>query len=195
VFVWDQEAHRMVSKLPGLGAFADPPVVTDKDGKRVYTEKIGEVRCAAFSPDQTRVAIFGGPDTVSKSRLSIWEVDTGKKERDLWTSFPSGQVDPAWWNDGRWLVTPLASEHSDAGNGLATDIWDAESGRLLGTLDFSGCDARAMPDAEGARLLQACFAGKDRQGTALEFSVDQVRKQIELFQAKIASESTPTKAQ
>jgi hypothetical protein len=194
-FVWDQQAHRVVSKLPGLGALADPPVITDGAGKRVYTEKSGEISCAAFSPDNTRVAIYGGPDTVLKSRLGIWDVDSGKDERDIWTSFPSGQVDPVWWNDGRWLIAPLTSEHSDSGNGLATDIWDAESGRLLGTLDFSGCDARATPVAEGTRLLQGCYAGKDRQDTALEFSVDQVLKQIELFQAMVASESTPTKAQ
>jgi hypothetical protein len=179
--VWDAQSHRVVSRLPGLGELEDPPVITDKNGQRVYTEKSGEIHYAAFSPDRARVAIYSGPDNVNKLRLSIFDVQSGKKERDLWpvawTSYPNGR--PVWWNNGRWIVAPHSSQFSGSGTGL----WDAGTGRFLGALDLSGCDARLSPIADGPRMTQLCFAGKDQQDKALEWSVDEVRKQLESAEA------------
>jgi WD40 repeat protein len=185
--VWDQQSHRIVSKLPGLGEFEPPPVITNQQGQRVYDIPNAEIQSASFSPDRRRVAIFSGPDNVFKLRLSIWDVEAGKKERDLWpvawTSYPSGGA--IWWDYGLWLVGPYSSQYSGGGTG----IWDVETGRFLGTLDFSGCDARVIPVIAGTTLLQTCFMGKGHDDKLLEWSVDGVRNQI------IAAESLVARGQ
>jgi WD40 repeat protein len=182
--VWDEQSHCIVSKLPGFGELEAPPVVTDKQGNRVYTAGMGEVQSAAFSPDRTSVAIFSGPDDIFKLRLSIFDIQSGKKERDLrpvaWTSYPSGG--PVWWNDGQWLLAPYSSQFS----GGATGIWDAETGHFLGALDFSGCDARVSPVIAGTTLLQTCLMGKGHDDKLLEWTVDGVRKQIESAERPVA---------
>jgi hypothetical protein len=175
--VWDQQSHRVLSKLPGLGELEAPPVITDSQGHRVYDIPNGEIQSAAFSPDRTHVAIFSGPNDVFKLRLSIWNIQTGQKERDLWpvlwASYPSGQ--PVWWNDGHWLVAPYASQFSPGGTG----VWDTKTGRFQGALDLSGCPTGISPVAEGARLLQSCSMAKGEQDKVLEWSTDEINKQIE----------------
>ncbi len=175
--VWDQRSHRVLSELPGLGEFEAPPVVRDQEGKRIYDDPAAEIQSVAFSPDRTRVAIYSGPDSIFKLRLSIWNIQTGAKERELWpvawTSYPSGQ--PVWWNDGRWLVAPYSSQFSGGGTG----VWDAETGRFKGTLDFTGCDARISSVAAGSSLFQSCFIGKERLDKVLEWTVDSVRNHLD----------------
>ena len=125
--IWDQQSHRIISKLPGLGEFEAPPVVTNQQGNRVYTTPGAEIQSAAFSPDRSLVAIYSGPNNnVFKLRLSVWVIESGQKLRDLlpveWASYPSGR--PLWWNDGRWLLAHYASQDSGSGIGL----WDVETG-------------------------------------------------------------------
>ncbi len=183
--VWDEQSHRIVSKLPGFGELEAPPVITDRDGHRVYTAGMGEIQSAAFSPDRTSVAIFGGPDDIFKLRLSIFDIQSGRKERDLrpvaWTSYPSGGL--VWWNDGHWILAPYSSQFSGAGTG----VWDSKTGRFLGNLDFFGCDARVSPVIAGTTLLQTCFMGNGHDDNLLEWSVDGVRKQIESAESVVAS--------
>jgi len=174
--VWDQQAHRIVSELPGLGEFEQVIHATDAQGHEIPYEPSAEVRGAAFSPDGTRVALYHGPDNVFKLRLSIFDVRGGTKDRDLWPaewmSYASGQ--PVWWNDGRWVVAPWASQFSGKGVG----IWDAQTGRFIGNLELSGCDASVAQVAEGARLSQACTKG-DELDKVLEWNVESVHKQLE----------------
>ncbi len=175
--VWDQQAHRIVSKLPELGEFEQVIHEVDAQGHAIPHEPSAEIRGAAFSPDGTRVVLYHGPDNVFKLRLSIFDVRSGMKERDLWpvewTSYASGQ--PVWWNDGRWVVAPWASQFSGRGMG----VWDVQTGRFVGALDTSGCDASFGPVSEGARLSQACFNGDEQLDKVLEWDVARVRKQVE----------------
>jgi hypothetical protein len=180
--VWDAQSHRILSKLPGLGEFEAPQVVHDQSGKLIYDVPNAEIQFASFSPDRKHVAIYSGPDNIFKLRLSIWEIETGKKERDLWpdpwSSYASGQ--PVWWDDGRLLVAPYSSQFSGHGTG----VWDAETGRFKGTLDFTGCDARISSVASGSNLFQSCFIGKEQHDKVIEWSVDSVRNQIDLASRK-----------
>jgi hypothetical protein len=176
--VWDEQAHRVLSKLPGLGEFELPPVVRDRQGNRIYTTPNAEIQSAAFSPDHSRVAIFSGPDDIHKLRLSVWAIQSGQKLREFWpaawSSYPSGQ--PLWWDEGQLLVAPYSSEFSGSGIG----IWDAETGRFEGELGFAkGCDRREDLMETGQKLLQRCFLGKDQEGSVMEWSVEAVRKQLE----------------
>lgn len=174
--VWDQQAHRIVSKLPGLGDFEQVIHETDAQGHEISHEPSAEIRGAAFSPDGTRVALYHGPDNVFKLRLSIFDVRKGTKERDLWPvewmSYASGQ--PVWWNDGRWVVAPWAGRFSGGGMG----VWDVQTGRFVGALDTSGCDASFGPVSEGARLSLGCFNGDEQLDKVLEWDVESVRKQV-----------------
>lgn len=176
--VWDQQSHRVLSKLPGLGEFEIPLVVHDQEGKRIDDDPAAEIQSVAFSPDRTRVAIYSGPDSTDGLRLSIFEIETGKKERDLWpvawTSYPRGQ--PVWWNDSRWLVAPYGSQFSGEGTG----VWDVETGRFEGTLDLTGCDARINSVAIGPNLFQNCFLGKEQQDKVLEWNVNSVRELVDI---------------
>ncbi len=184
--VWDRQSHRVISKLPGLGELEDPPVITDKQGHRIYTAKNAEVQAAAFSPDGARVAIYSGPDNIFRMRLSLFDIRAGEKERDLWPvawmSYPNGQ--PVWWNDGRWLVAPWSSRFSGGGTG----VWNAETGRYLGALDLSGCNARGSPVADGTRLLQSCDMGQGQQDKVLNWSVDGMREQLKSAESLVSRE-------
>lgn len=190
-FIWDQQSHRILSKLPGVGELEAPPVITNQQGNRVYTTPSAEIQSVAFSPDRTLVAIYSGPDNITKLRLSLWEIESGNKLRDLWpiawTSYPSGH--PVWWNNGRWLLAHYASQYSGSGIGL----WDVETGRFKGTLDLTTekCDARADLIVSGSRLLQRCFLGKDQQDKVLEWTVDGIRKQMDLAANPLATDPAP----
>jgi WD40 repeat protein len=177
--VWNEGSHRVQSKLPGLGELEPAAVVLDKNGHRIYDSPSGEIRSAAFSPDRKRVAIYSGPDNVYKLHVSVRDLASGRKVRDFWPvaweSYGSGQ--PVWWNNGRWLIAPFSSQFSGSGTGL----WDAETGRMEGTLDFPDCQAQEGPVALGDRLLQRCSGGK-----VLEWSVAGVEKQLEGMAAQIA---------
>jgi hypothetical protein len=174
--VWDQQAHRIVSKLPGLGAFERGMKATDPEGHELYTEGSAEIRGAAFSADGARIALFHGPNDVNVLRLSVFNVSSGTKERDLWPvewmAYADGQ--PVWWNDNRWVIAPWSGQFSGKGTG----VWDVVSGRFIAALDLSDCDARESPTAQGTRLLQPCFAGERKQGKVLEWSLDAVRQQL-----------------
>jgi WD40 repeat protein len=152
-------------------------VIHDGQGRLVYTTPSAEIQSATFSPDQTRVAIYSGPNDIHKLRLNVWDIENGTKLRDLWPvewlSYPSGK--PLWWEGDRWLLARYASQFSGSGIGL----WDVETGRLKGTLDLTNeCDAREELVASGSRLLQRCFPGKDQKAKVLEWSVDGVTIQI-----------------
>jgi hypothetical protein len=133
--VWDQQAHRVVSKLQGLGELEPAPIITDQQGHPTYTIPSAEIQFASFSPDRTRVAIYSGPDDRSKLHVSVWDVESGRKARDFWPEAsilpPSGE--PLWWNKGRWLL-------ASGPGGKA--VWDVITGRFQGSLNLSGCDAR-----------------------------------------------------
>jgi hypothetical protein len=176
--VWNEGSHRVVSKLPGLGELEPAAVVLDKNSHRIYDSPSGEIQSAAFSPDRKRVAIYSGPDNVFKLHLSVWDVESGRKLRDFWpvawASYPSGE--PIWWNSGRWLIAPYSSQFSGVGTGL----WDAESGRMEGTLDFPECQAGKSPVVVGDQFLQFCSRGK-----VLEWSVAGVEKQLEASAPRI----------
>jgi hypothetical protein len=183
--VWDQQAHRIVSKLPGLGAFEWPSKGTDAQGHELYTEGSAEIRGAAFSTDGARAALFHGPNDVNVLSLSIFDLRNGGKERDLWPvewmAYADGQ--PVWWNDDRWIIAPWSGQFSGKGTG----VWNANTGRFLGALDLSDCDARESPVVNGTRLLQPCFAGERKQGKALEWSLDAVRQQLAVPEGRSAS--------
>ena len=186
--IWDEQSHRVMSKLPGLGEFEAPPVITNQQGNRIYTTPSAEIQSAAFSPDRTRVAIYSGPDNIAKLRLSVFDIESGQKLRDLWpvawTSYPNGQ--PVWWNNGRWLLAHYASQYSGSGIGL----WDVDTGRFKGTLDLATekCDTRDDLIVSGSRLLQRCFLGKDQQGKVLEWTVDGIGKQMDSAANPLAAE-------
>jgi WD40 repeat protein len=168
--VWDQQAHRVLSLLPGLGDLEPAPNIRDRQGRQVYTSPSGKIQSAAFSPDRMRVAVLGSPDR--KARLNVWDIQAGKKLRDYWPLYgrSDGIGNPLWWDDGHWLL---------ARYGSSIELWDAQTGRLKGTLDIAdGCDAREDPVASGSRLLQRCFAGKDHAAKVLEWSVDGVTSQL-----------------
>jgi hypothetical protein len=187
--IWDQQSHRILSKLPGLGEFEAPPVVTNQQGQRVYTTPRAEIQSAAFSPDHTRVAIYSGPNNNVKLRLSVWDIESGQKLRDLlpveWASYPSGQ--PLWWNNGRWVLAHYASQDSRSGIGL----WDVETGYFKGTLDVATekCDTREDLVVSGSRLLQRCFLGKDQQDKVLEWTIDGIRKQMDSAANPLAADA------
>lgn len=77
---------------------------TDAQGHEIPHEPSAEIRSAAFAPDGYRVALHYGPDNIFKLRLSIFDIRSGKKERDLWpvewTSYSSG---PPTWAE-RWTM-------------------------------------------------------------------------------------------
>jgi hypothetical protein len=81
---------------------------------------------------------------------------------------------PVWWNDDRWVIAPWTGQFSGKGTG----VWNANTGRFIGALDLSDCDARESPVADGPHLLQSCFAGERKEGKVLEWSLDAVRQQL-----------------
>ncbi len=184
-FVWDEQAHRVASKLRGLGEFEPAAVIHDRNGNRVYDTPNAEIQSAVFSPDDRRVAIYSGPDNVYKLRMTMWEVASGKLLREFWpiasngsfsTTYISGQ--PTWWNNGQWL---LAGYSTGAGEGL----WDAETGRFIGTFDATGCHQPAVTVVvAGNKLFQQCIVPRGEQGAVLEWSVDAVKKQIADYSTK-----------
>jgi hypothetical protein len=182
--VWDQQAHRVVSKLQGLGELEPAPIITDQQGHPTYTIPSAEIQFASFSPDRTRVAIYSGPDDRSKLHVSVWDVESGRKARDFWPEAsilpPSGE--PLWWNKGRWLL-------ASGPGGKA--VWDVITGRFQGSLNLSGCDARESLVVLGDRLQQRCFAGKGQDGKVLEWSVDGVQRQLQAFANQISSGASP----
>lgn len=187
--VWDWQKHRVLSKLPGLGEFEPAPVVTDKPGHRIYDTPSAEIRSVAFSPDRARVAIYSGPESIFKLRLSIWDIETGKEERDLrpvaWTSYPSGE--PVWWDNGQLLLAPYSSQFSGGGVGL----WDTETGRFKGSLgSLENCEPHSRLVVAGDKLLQQCSAGKGQDSRVLEWSLTAVQKQSEDFANEISGESS-----
>jgi hypothetical protein len=179
--IWDQQAHRVLSKLQGLGEFEPAPIIADQQGHRTYTTPSAEIQFASFSPDRTRVAIYSGPDDTSKLHVSVWDVESGRKLRDFWpqASILSPGGEPLWWNNGRWLLAP-----SSVG-GRA--VWDVSTGRFQGSLNLSGCDARESLVVLRERLQQRCFVGKGQDGKVLEWSVDGVQRQLETFANHISS--------
>jgi len=180
--VWDWQAHRVLSKLPGLGEFEQPPVIKDRQGNRIYDIPSADIEAAEFSPDRTRVAIYTGID----AHLSIWDVESGNNLRNFWPPnsilSPSGK--PLWWNNGKWLL---------AGQGNGKGIWDATTGHFLGTLDLSGCEARDALVMVDERLRQHCFDGNSHPGNVLEWSQDRVQKQLDAFVAQVSNGETPLK--
>jgi hypothetical protein len=182
--VWDQQAHRVLSKLPGLGELEPAPIITDRQGNRTYTAPNAEIQFASFSPDRTHVAIYGGPNSTAKLHLSLWQVESGQKLRDFWpvASILSPSGEPQWWNNGQWLLA--------IGQG-GKAVWDASTGRFLGSLNLSGCDARASLVILGERLQQRCFAGNGQDGKVLEWSVAAVREQLQAFANQISTSEAP----
>jgi hypothetical protein len=67
-------------------------------------------------------------------------------------------------------------------------VWDAASGRFKGTLDLTGCDARASALAIGPELFQRCFVGKDQPDKVLEWSMDSVRGQFDSAARQVSIE-------
>jgi hypothetical protein len=182
--IWDQQSHRILSKLPALGEFEPAPTIHDRNGNRVYDTPSAEIRFAAFSPDEKRVAIYSGPDNVYKLRLTVWDVASGKMLREFWPIASSGSFSttyisgkPTWWNDGRWL---LAGYSTGAGYGL----WDAQTGQFLGTFDAAGCrQAADSVVSAGDKLFQQCVVPRGEKGGALQWSVESVKQQIVSWQS------------
>jgi hypothetical protein len=186
--VWDQQSHRLLSKLPGLGEFEPPPVITDRQGHRVYDVPNAEVQFAAFSPDRTRGAIYSGPDNVYKLHLTVWDIESGQKLREFWPvewlSYANGQ--PVWWGGGRWLVARYAAQFGPSGIGL----WDVETGRYKGTLGVSDkCSKWDDLVASGPRLFERCLPGDGKAGEVLEWTVDGVTKQMDSAPGHVATGS------
>jgi WD40 repeat protein len=182
--IWDQQAHRVLSKLQGLGEFEPPPIITDRQGHRTYTTPSAEVGFASFSPDRTLVAIYSGPDDTSKLHVSVWDVESGRKLREFspMSSMLSPSGEPLWWNNGRWLL---------AGPGAGKGVWDVSTGRFQGSLNLSGCDARESLVVLGERLQQRCFAGKGQDGKVLEWSLDGIERQLADFASQISDSESP----
>lgn len=167
--IWDARTHRIVSKLPGLGTLREPRKVWDRDGKQVYTTPLATIDAAVFSPDDLRVAIASSPS--SGQQFGVWDVQTGEKLLDL----PVVNVgQPLWWNDGRWLLAPYDSNRTEG-------IWDADTGRLVGTIDLTGCLALERNVADGDKLIQPCAATRDEGPKVMEWSVEGVKRQMEAF--------------
>lgn len=185
--IWNQRQRRVLSMLPGLGDFEAPPVFHDQQGRLAYTTPRAEIRSAEFSPDRARVAIYSGTDETAKLRLSIWDVASGQKLRDLWPitwmSYASGM--PLWWGNGRWLIAPFAGQFTQGGSGL----WDAQTGRFVGAFGAGSppCDTREAPTVYGDQLFQRCFMGKGKEDKVLEWSMEAVQRQITNWQSERAS--------
>jgi hypothetical protein len=168
LLVWDQQAHRVRSRLPALD----------------------NVNGVSFTPDRTRVAVYSGPDDINKLRLNVWETGSGQKLRDFfpveWISYPSGK--PLFWNGGRWLLAPYASQFAGRGVG----IWEADTGRFKGTLSVTGrCnkwDGR-WEDlvALGPRLFEQCSPGDGKVGEVFEWTIEGVTKRLDSAASHVAA--------
>jgi len=161
LLVWNQETHEVLSRLQGLGV----------------------VRSIAFSPNHRQVVVDSGSDeNVHKWRLTIWDIQSGRMVRELFTGdrgyYPYER--PVWWNGGRWMVT--SSTNSKA-------VLDVTTGRLLGKFQLAGCDPRDNLVVVNELLRQDCFVNQAREDTVLEWSVDGVQKQIDAFLSQSAGEN------
>ena len=153
--VWDQDNHRILSKLDGLS----------------------DVQSTAFSQDGTRLAVYSGPNNIFKLHLTIWDVRGGQMTRELWpvewASYPAGK--PIWWNGGRWLLATWQGQYGGGGMGL----WDATTGRFNGTLALPDCQTNGVLPVPRESLLQQCYTNSGAEDTVREWTVEGVQKQIE----------------
>lgn len=176
--IWNAKEHRVISRLAGL--------------KKVQT--------VAFSSNGAKLAIYSGPrDQLTKVapneyrldsadlgelRLSVWDVASGKRLHELWPVASTGNSsmtdiagEPVWWNGGRWLLT---GHSMNGGKGL----WDAKTGRFLGTFDTTGCRQPADDVLVASdKLFQRCAVPPGQPSGVLEWSAEAVQKQITNWQS------------
>ena len=105
---------------------------------------------AAFSPDATRIitATFRGG-------ARLWDAPRAGRSPQPWTAKAIVQ-DVAFSPDGRYVITASATSPWAKGTGAAeARIWDAETGRRIGSLPHTQEILRARFSPDGRRILTA----------------------------------------
>lgn len=98
--------------------------VSDGTEAKILSSDIRNPRALAYSPDSTRIAVNSSDSALSGHAVQIWNVASGKMERDLRREHAAAVL-CRFTPDGKKLVT---------GGGTRIQIWDLESGGMLHTI-------------------------------------------------------------
>lgn len=113
---------RQVALKTGDGQIAIHSTETGEKLGQISFGETASISTFAVSPDETRVLVYDA------GKVSVWDLRTGKKLRDL--EAPDNIIDEAlaWLPDGRRAVT---SGYRKGGDLASAIVWDTETGERL----------------------------------------------------------------